>query len=736
MSIDSSLNEAIQAFTEESRELLTLSEITLIKLEEEPENPELISELFRSIHTIKGASGIFGFDSIVDFTHVVESVMGRVRDGELKLDEPLISTLLDSKDHITILVECALSEILINDEDEKKGKLLSEKLNLYLEDKVIEVKEIQHGDKEINVSTLENNRESEHRVLNDFWHLSLRFNRKILQNGMDPLSFFHYLSTVGEIVNITTIEDELPDIQEFCAEDCYLGFEIDLKTTATKHEIADVFEFIKDDCVLYILSPHSLILEYTRLIDELPDENYRISEILVKTGALTQRELLEVLDIQTAIKQEYISNDENNSKIVPALGEIMVEKGMVSPPLINAALEKQEKVKANQLKQQQNIRINSQKLGRLIDLVGELVIASAHVSSQAAEIDNDALAISSENLSRLVDEVREVSLGLRMVQIGETFNRYKRVVRDLCKDLGKSVNLEIDGGETELDKTVVEKISDPLMHMVRNAIDHGIEPPEERQALGKSKIAQLSLRAFHESGSVVIEISDDGRGLDREKILEKAMQKDLLQSNTPLSDSDVFRLIFEPGFSTAQQVSNVSGRGVGMDVVKRNIDDLRGQVDVDSESGVGSKFTIRLPLTLAIIDGFHVNVGNTSFIIPLGMVDECIELDNQLPIENRGGNYLNLRGDVLPYVYLGEMFGDSRDKKNGNKKYRDNIVVVQCGGIKTGLVVDELLGEQQAVIKPLGKVFQNLKYISGATILGGGDVAMIIDVPQLVLAID
>lgn len=735
MSIDNSLNEAIQAFTEESRELLTLSEITLIKLEEVPEDPDLIGELFRSIHTIKGASGIFGFDSIVDFTHIVESVMGRVRDGELKLDESLISTFLESNDHIAVLVECALSEIDINEEDKIKGKLLSEKLNLYLKDNIAEIKEPHYDEGDINSDMLGDHLEHEHRVLNDFWHLSLRFNKNILQSGMDPLSFFHYLSTVGEIVHMTTIEDELPDIQDFCAEDCYLGFEIDLKTTATKDEIADVFEFVKDDCILHILSPHSLVFEYARFVDELPDENYRIGEILVKTGALTQRELLEALDIQKAIEQEYHANDEKKSKLVPALGEIMVKKGMVSPPLINVALEKQQKVRSSQLNKQQNIRINSQRLGRLIDLVGELVIASAHVSSQAVEIENDALAISSENLSRLVDEVREVSLGLRMVQIGETFSRYKRVVRDLSKDLGKLIDLQIEGGETELDKTVVEKISDPLMHMVRNAIDHGIESPEERLEKGKSKRAQLSLRAFHESGSVVIEICDDGRGLDREKILEKAMQKGLLQNNTTLSDSDVFRLIFEPGFSTAQQVSNVSGRGVGMDVVRRNIDDLRGQVEVDSKPGVGSKFTIRLPLTLAIIDGFHVNVGNTSFIIPLGMVDECIELDNKLPIENRGGNYLNLRGDVLPYVYLGEMFGDSRDKKNGNKKYRDNIVVVQCGGIKTGLVVDELLGEQQAVIKPLGKVFQNLKYISGATILGGGDVGMIIDVPQLVVAI-
>jgi two-component system chemotaxis sensor kinase CheA len=293
----------------------------------------------------------------------------------------------------------------------------------------------------------------------------------------------------------------------------------------------------------------------------------------------------------------------------------------------------------------------------------------------------------------------------------------------------------IEGGDTELDKSVIERITDPLMHMVRNSIDHGIESPAIRTEAGKEPRAILKMRAYHESGAIAIEISDDGAGLNRQKIQAKAASKGLIKPNQELSDSEINNLIFEAGFSTAEQLSNVSGRGVGMDVVKRNIEELNGQIAVESITGKGCKFTIKLPLTMAIIDGFHVNVGDSSYIIPLGMVDECIELNEELRSVENKGNFINLRGDVLPFVRLSELFGreDLRKKRHSNdKSHRDNIVVVRCGEEKTGLVVDELLGERQAVIKPLGKLFQNLNFISGATILGGGNVAMILDIPQLV----
>lgn len=737
MNNDKVLEEGLRIFAEESRELLELAENTLLQLEENPHDLELIGELFRSIHTIKGAAGMFGFTDIVDFTHTAESVMGLVREQQFNLDETLISILLSSQDHLGKLLESALADVQMVETDVAQGSKLLQQLSGYL----LPIGEAHIEDDNCSDAS-QNNEKSEasaKKIESNYWHLSIRFNEGILQNGMEPISFMRHLATVIEIHNITTVTDKLPKIEHLQPESCYLGFEVQFSTNSSKQEILDVLEFFIDECTVVILPPHSLLTDFIQMIEDLPEENYRIGEILVKSGALTKQELNEALAIQEALKQQNV--DRKDSATVeqahPKVGEILVDKGALTEPLVEAAFEKQQKVNKLKTLNQQSIRINSYKLGQLIDLVGELVIAGAHVTSQARKIDNEILAQSSENLARLVDEVRGASLGLRMVQIGETFTRYKRIVRDLCKELGKQVNLQIKGGETELDKAVVERISDPLMHMVRNAIDHGIESPEERLEAGKTEQATLHLRAFHESGSVVIEVSDDGRGLDRDKIYEKALQKEIVKPNSVLSDKEVYRLIFEAGFSTAESVSNVSGRGVGMDVVRRNISDLRGQVSVDSAAGRGSKFTIRLPLTLAIIEGFQVNVGPSSYIIPLSMVDECIELTSKLRESNHGDNYVNLRGEALPYIRLSDLFGQpARDLDSKAKNERDNIVVVQCGNRKTGLVVDELLGEQQAVIKPLGKIFQNLKCISGATILGGGDVAMIIDVPQLVSSVN
>jgi len=298
----------------------------------------------------------------------------------------------------------------------------------------------------------------------------------------------------------------------------------------------------------------------------------------------------------------------------------------------------------------------------------------------------------------------------------------------VSKDIGKDIDLSISGAETELDKTVVERISDPLMHLVRNAMDHGIEKGEDRIKSGKSEKGNLSLNAFHDSGFIVIEVKDDGRGLDKDKILAKAKDKNLISAGQVLTDHEIYKLIFEPGFSTAEKVTNLSGRGVGMDVVKQNIEALRGTVDVDSEVGKGSTVSIRLPLTLAIIDGFLVKVGESSYVIPLDMVHECIDLSTEDDdVHDQTQGYINLRGEVLPFIRLRDYF-----KEEGREPLHKSIVVVQCGDHKAGFVVDELLGELQTVIKPLGKILQNLKGVSGATILGSGAVAVIIDVPNLI----
>jgi two-component system chemotaxis sensor kinase CheA len=731
------LAEGRQVFVEESSELLQQAEYILLKLEDEPDNDELINDLFRTIHTIKGSAGLFGFDDVVAFTHVAESVMDQLRDKEIFLNDELMCLLLDSRDQISELVAHALdnTEVPIGDSLRETGAELLKNLHQYLDIKIPNTSEVITDEDELKALT-----ESEiaieltesETVTNDYWHISIRFNRNVLANGMDPLSFFRYLETVGDIISMTTLTTDLPSLDDINPEESYLGFEINLASTASKEAIAEVFEFVLEDCQLQILAPRSKLSDYSQLIYALPEENIAIGETLLASGTLTEDELLKALECQNAdIDKKTIANNENKSidGIINALmDDVIIDQNIAEAITVDTALDKHKQVKEVE---QQSVRVNADKLGDLINLVGELVISSAHTELKAKQTEQAELLETVENLTRLVEEIRDATLSLRMVQIGDTFNRFKRVVRDVSKDMGKKIELKIVGGDTELDKTVVEKISDPLMHLIRNSLDHGIEKPDVRTANGKSETATVKLEAYHDSGSIVIEITDDGAGLNPEILTAKAIENGIISANQQLTLPEIHRLIFAPGFSTAKEITNISGRGVGMDVVNKNIDALRGQISVNSELGVGTSFTIRLPLTLAIIDGFQVQVGKSSYVIPLDLVEECIALDEQ---QAKKGEYINLRGEVMPYIHLSQIFNDEDSLNSTPDKQgrRYNIVVVVYAGQKAGLVVDELLGEHQTVIKPLGKVFQNLTGISGATILGSGEVAMIIDVPGLI----
>ena len=716
------LDQALQTFIMESRELLVAMEESLLGLESAPDDPEAIGAIFRAAHTIKGSGGLFGLDGVVAFTHVVENVLDRVRSGEVPINGDLIALLLSCRDHIGMLVEQAIAcpAIPPDKETETTGIILLNQLKAY-----------QVGTKEppsAQVAAPPSRSQAEvlpqagGTVASDHWHISLRFGRDVLKNGMDPLAFIRYLGDMGKIVHIVTLPDAMPPAAEMDPESCYLGFEIDFHgDNVDKTAIEGVFEFVRDDCTLHILPPHSRIGEYIQLIDELPEDKIRLGELLVNCGSLTRKELDETLRLQEALRARL--GDES----MPKLGDILVGQGKVQPELVGAALEKQKLARENKIQESKLIRIQADKLDQLINLVGEMVIAGASASLLAQRTRDPALHEATSRLSLLVEEIRDSALQLRMVQIGETFNRFNRVVRDVSREIGKDIGLAIGGAETELDKSVVEKIGDPLMHLVRNSMDHGIEKAEIRRQRGKPAKGTVHLNAYHESGSIVVEVGDDGGGLNREKILAKALEKGLITANQTLSDQEVYGLIFEAGFSTAEAVTNLSGRGVGMDVVRRNIEALRGTVVIDSREGLGTTVKIRLPLTLAIIDGFLMGVGSASYVVPLDMVMECVELSEAERQGTRESNYINLRGTVLPFIRLRDHF-----RERGKTSRRENIVVVQYAGQKAGLVVDELMGEFQTVIKPLGKLFGNLKGISGSTILGSGEVALILDVPALI----
>lgn len=701
------LDQALQTFILESRELLADMESALLQVEQAEDRGDLINAIFRAAHTIKGSAGLFGLDHIVAFTHGVESVLDQVRDGSIEINDRLVILLLSCCDHISAMVALLEAGQLEADEaTTRRGTPLLDQLRVFLGVAHAPPQPVTASQADSRmVDRIENASDS-----HNHWHISLRFGPDVLRNGMDPLSFIRYLARLGTIVGMVTLPDAMPAAAEMDPESCYLGFEIAFDSTAEKREIENVFEFVQDDCTLRILPPNSRVSEYIRLIQELPEEPRRLGEILVQCGSATAKEIEEALNIQMG------------SPSPPAqLGEILIESGTVGPAVVEAALSKQQHVSEVKSQESRTVRVDADKLDYLINLVGELITAGANVNLVARRANNAELQESTSALTSLVEDLRDSALQLRMVKIGGTFSRFQRVVHDVSREIGKDIRLAISGEETELDKTVVEKIADPLMHLVRNAMDHGIEPGEIRTARGKPARGTVRLNAFHDSGSIVIEVSDDGGGLKRDRILAKAVERGLIEPGRTMSDSEIFNLIFEPGFSTAEQITNLSGRGVGMDVVKRNIVALRGSISIQSEEGVGTTVGIRLPLTLAIIDGFQVGLGKSVFVIPLDMVEECIE-----HAVEEGRDYTNLRGQVLPFIRLREMF-----QIEGEPPRRESIVVVKYAGQKVGLVVDALLGEFQTVIKPMGKMFSHLKCISGSSILGSGEVALIVDVSAL-----
>ncbi len=711
MSLDEDMKAALRTFVVESQELLQTMEDDLISLEQQDDPGDAIAAIFRAAHTIKGSSGLFGLDHIVAFTHVVENVLDILREGGIEISSDLVAILLTCRDHIALLIEdIDQGKLEEDDMQAQQGELLLEQLRPYLGQE--QTSGASTAVSQVKVEVEKDSTSAAAQTGN--WHISLRFGKDSLRNGMDPLAFIRYLSTLGSIVTITTLTDAIPEAAQMDPETCYLGFEIDFKTDASKEAIEAVFEFVREDSIIHILPPNSCLNTYVELIRSLPEDERRLGEILIESGVLTRQEL------DASLQMQQHQNPEQD--IIQPIGAILVESQAVPQPLVDAALEKQKQVKDAKARENQSIRVDADKLDKLIDLVGELVISCAAANLRAEQIKDSALLEANAQIVGLVEEVRDSALKLRMVPIGTTFNRFQRVVRDVSAELGKDISLIISGGETEVDKSVIEQIGDPLMHLVRNSMDHGIENAQLRAERGKPTKGRLTLNAFHESGSIVIEVSDDGGGLNRDKILAKALEKGLIQPGVNLSDKDVFALIFEPGFSTADQISNLSGRGVGMDVVKQNITALRGTIDINSALGEGTTTRIHLPLTLAIIDGFLVAIGNSFFVIPQDRIVECLEL----PTANTYSDYMDLRGEVLPFIRLGKFFNINREPSR-----RENVVVVTFGGNKIGLVVDRLLGEFQTVIKPLGKLFEHVQGIGGSTILGSGEVALIIDVQVL-----
>jgi two-component system chemotaxis sensor kinase CheA len=718
---------ALDTFVAEANELLRDMEAVLLHCEQGTADSEAINVLFRSAHTIKGSSGLFGLEGIVSFTHVVETVLDEVRTQAAPISGPLAAVLLECCDHIQRLVDAVANGAVCDDAAMLQAgapvlKRLRQQSGFGSGPVTVPPAAAATPAAEMPAAATPaaaGDAARGLRVRADSWHLSVRFAAEVLRNGMDPLAFIRYLTTFGTLTGLQLIEEALPPPEQFDAEACYLGFEIALKTEAAKSKIEAAFEFVREECSLRILPPRSRVADYVALIRDLPEADGRLGELLVNCGTLTAQELSAGLKLQ--------AEREAAEGSAPRLGELLIDQQVIQPAVLAAAVSQQGEARASKAAESRSIRVDGDKLDRLIDLIGELIIAGAATGSEARQAGLARLQESAQQLARIVEEVRDQALKLRIVQIGPTFSRFSRVVRDVARETGKDIQLEVSGADTELDKTLVERIADPLTHLVRNAIDHGIETPELRRSRGKPAAGTVRLNAYHDAGSVVIEVADDGGGLNRDRILEKARQRGLVSPDQVLTDTQVYELIFEPGFSTAEQVTNLSGRGVGMDVVKSNVTALRGSIHIDSQPGEGTQVRLRLPLTLAIIDGFQVGVGGSSFVIPLDLVEECVDLPLDGDTATASAGHISSHGSLLPLIHLRELF-----EIGGAAGRRRSVVVVRGAGERAGIVVDELLGKLQAVIKPLSRLFRQLQGVGGSTILGNGKVALILDVPGLI----
>lgn len=720
------IDENIQIFISEGEELLQEMEESLLALEESGDDDEIINKIFRAAHTIKGSAGLFGLDHIIHFTHIVENILDDMRNCLIPTSSELITVLMRSQDYIATLLD-GIADDFEGDKTEEAEliQLLTAFKTGGSETPTSEAEQITPDD---NPPNSEN--DEEEYTQTEHYHISLRLGIDTFRQGFDPASMFRELADLGEIVEAVFIPNAIPNLDDMDPESCYLGWEIALKSNVRKEIISEIFQFL-DVSQLTILAPQTHFSEYKHLIEQLPEEEMALGQILIQTGSLTADELQHILNQQ----QEKIEAGEPASQ--NRTGDMLVENKVVQKEVVKEALNKQTKVREQKQKALNFVKVDSGKLDKLINLVGELVINGAKLNQITETIQNEELAETMEGLTMSLEELREIALGLRMVPIGMTFNRFHRVIRDISRDLDKQIKLEIYGADTELDKTVIEKIGDPLMHLIRNSLDHGIEMPDERQRVGKPAEGVITLKAQHEAGYITIKIIDDGKGLDHNALREKALEKGIIDEHKKLTKQECFNLIFAAGFSTAEQVSNISGRGVGMDVVRRNIESLRGNVYIDSELGAGTTITIQLPLTLAIIDGFNVSIDDESYIFPLDMVHECLTLTPAQIKEASVQNYITLREDILPIIHLKEYFDVDNDHYNEtymihSDRERHNLVVVEFSNKKIGLVVDELLGEVQAVIKPLGRVFKGLSGFAGFTILGSGMVALVLDIPSLI----
>ncbi|MBY5356897.1 chemotaxis protein CheA [Rhizobium leguminosarum] len=664
--------DPVAVFRTEAAECLEAIEAGLLDLTHQLDNKDVVDAVFRGLHTLKGSGAMFGFEALAAFTHHCETAFDRVRKGEVSATSELVAAVLAAQDHMRALV----------DQPDADHGNIGHKLLAQLQAAV--------GGKEAAPAAVPVPAAvREAPAKKNSWRIRFSLPANSMANGTNPLGLLDELRDLGECT-VRANTSAIPALDELTPTDLHISWDVTLTSEQDRSAIDDVFIFVLDDMELSVEE----IDGPTAAVVAPADEKAAPAPVAAASAA----------PVPPAAVPEF-----RPVEAVPAKRE--------APAAVSQA------------KAAENVRVPAERLDELMDRVGELVIAQSRLSQLASASTDIALRSVSEEIERLSGELRDTMMVLRMVPVATLFSRFRRLVHDLARETGKVIELVTEGESTEVDKTVIERLADPLVHLVRNSIDHGLETPADRLASGKIEAGTVTLSARQAGGEVIISIKDDGRGINRERVRAKAESSGLIQAGQPLSDSELLQLIFAPGFSTAAAITNLSGRGVGMDVVKKTVEALRGAIDIVSVPGQGSEVSLRIPLTLAIIDGLLVRVGSGRYVIPLSAVEECLELSLEEDLRSRGRSFISLRDSLVPFLRLRDLF------RTGTKPdVHQKVVVISTGTERVGLVVDQIIGDHQTVIKSMSKLHNNVATFSGATILGDGSVALILDVGHLVAA--
>lgn len=668
-------------FVEESQDNIHDLEEALFLLENDMDNRELIERIFRAMHSLKGGGSMFGFDDLSEFTHHLETIFDYVRSNKLKVSTELISLTFLAVDQINFLL--------------RKGSLTEEKEKKEQQDFILKLKQFLDPSKVLGVDqNAETGTDSSQPlevlsptdVEKKTYLITFIPQIDLLQNGTNPLFLMDDLHSLGDAICIAYTH-KIPSLDLFDPTGNYCVWQIVLSTSESLNEIKDVFIFVEDECELFIdqIAERSIIKqsEFLSIVEKARNTN-----ILIK-------------------KEDFAKGDWNKVEEVKSTA---AKKSA-------AALE--HKISS--------IRVSSEKIDELVTFVSELVTIQAQLSLYAESSNNPTMIALAENIEKLSRQLRENAFDISLIPLQSELMRFQRLIRDLSKEQGKEIDFAIEGGDIELDKNIIENLTDPLLHILRNSIDHGIEFPEDRIRAGKAPKGTIFFKAYYAGANVIIEISDDGKGIDSNVILQKAISRGIVEEGVQLDEKEILSMVFMSGFTTRDEVTGVSGRGVGMDVVRRKIAEIRGEVGIESEVGRGTIITITLPLTLSIIDGLLVKVDKNQYVIPISAIEKIYAL-NRSQFKNTFNNVVELEGEQLPYINLRKSFGVETLESDSEVV---QLVVIKSENRMTGLIVDSVIGEYQTVVKPLGKYLRKQEVLSGASIMGDGSLSMVIDTSRL-----